>query len=105
MSIERKIRALGGVGILEAHDLTQLSAATRRVYHLMSDGRWYTRHQICLAAGRGNMPASEGLRRMRELRLLFEVERRRSDERRDFQYRLKEKAPKIKTQQELFNKL
>tara|TARA_Y100000310_G_C20484478_1_gene716232 strand:- start:102 stop:491 length:390 start_codon:yes stop_codon:yes gene_type:complete len=67
---------LGGVGILTDQDLADLKGGVRRVFDLMSDGEWYDRNAICLAAGTDGIPASEGMRRMRELRQWFEVERR-----------------------------
>ena len=81
------IARLGGVGILTAHDLTDLSAGVVRVYNLMKDGRWHRAEEIRLAAGKGGEEASEGLRRLRELRQWFEIDRERDDGRL-FRYRL-----------------
>ena len=63
---------LGGVGILTPDDLARLRAGVKRVYLLMQDGAWHTGPEIC-AAARG----SEGLRRLRELRVHYEIEKRR----------------------------
>lgn len=93
MQIELPFRtkaSLGGRGILTDKDMEDLSAACVRVYHLMKDGRWYNPWEIDTAAGHDNRPAREGLRRMRELRKLFEIESRRAG--RTWQYRLTEKS-------------
>lgn len=84
----REIRRLGGAGILTERDLAELNSANLRVLHLMSDGEWHDARDIRLAAGSHGVEASEGLRRMRELRRFFEVERLRAGEGRVFQYRL-----------------
>jgi len=84
----RDFERLGGVGILTDADLVQLKSAVGRVYLLMRGGAWYGREAIELAAGTGGQPAQEGLRRMRELRQFFRVERRRVAERRVWEYRL-----------------
>ena len=60
--------------------------ATGSKYDLMKDGEWHTRQEICSAAR-----AVEGLRRMRELRRWFEVEKYRPDNSRVFIYRLRNK--------------
>ena len=91
MSTQELLR-LGGVGILNEKDLSELSASTRRVHTLMRDGRWHTADEIEHAAGENGVPAREGLRRMRELRAAgWEIERERCGERREFKYRLKVK--------------
>jgi|TARA_Y100000034_G_scaffold101689_1_gene126140 hypothetical protein len=80
---------LGGVGILTDQDLADLKGGVRRVFDLMSDGEWYDRNAICLAAGTDGIPAYEGMRRMRELRDRgLEVEGRRLGGR-QWVYRLK----------------
>jgi len=76
-------KALGGKGTLKEGDLNELAKATRRVFTLMSDGRWHTADAIIAASQQ-----REGLRRMRELRRWFEVERRRVGESRNWHYRL-----------------
>lgn len=83
-----KIHSLGGQGILNAKDIKELSAACQRVLELMSDGQWYGAEEIRLAAGSDGVPASEGLRRMRELKALFNIERRRAGDGRNFEYRI-----------------
>jgi hypothetical protein len=88
LSGDRKIRALGGSGILCDEDIKEFSAATLRVKALMVDGKWHTADEIKLAAGSDGFPASEGLRRMRELRREFNIERRRASDKRNFEYRI-----------------
>lgn len=88
---EQRIRELGGEGILNETDVPKLNASCQRVYELMKDGGWYRADQIRLAAGRDGREASEGLRRMRELRKHgFDIEMRRlSDDSANFEYRIK----------------
>ena len=64
----KTVKSLGGIGVLTTDDMKDLKSATRRVAELMADGGWYSAEDIKLAAGTGITPASEGLRRMRELR-------------------------------------
>lgn len=80
--------ALGGLGILTDKDLDELSAGTRRVYFLMSDKRWHYSGEIRKAAGKDGNPASEGLRRLRELRDHFSIEKERRGPGRCWAYRL-----------------
>lgn len=84
---QREIAALGGIGILTEADLRDLKGGRRRVYELMKNGFWYSREEVCAAAG-----GSEGLRRMRELRKYYEVEKKRLEGRRCWIYRLRDKA-------------
>jgi hypothetical protein len=76
---------LGGHGILTEDDLPSLSAATVRIYQLMSSGAWYTANDIEYAAGQ-----REGLRRMRDLRKIegITIERKRARGNRAFSYRM-----------------
>lgn len=83
-----RMKTLGAVGVLTEKDLRDLGAACIRVYLLMKNGGWHSADAIRLAAGKNGRPASEGLRRMRELRKFFGVERRRVGESRLFEYRL-----------------
>ena len=78
-------KSLGGEGTLTEKDIDELNEATRRVHRIMSDGAWHSASSIIAAAGQ-----REGLRRMRELRKWFSVERRRNGESREFEYRLAE---------------
>ncbi len=91
LSGEKKIRSLGGKDILNNEDIKDFTAASKRVLALMRDGNWHTAEAIKLAAGVDGVPASEGLRRMRELRREYTIERRRADNR-NFEYRLINKA-------------
>lgn len=76
---------LGGRGILTEDDLPSLSAATVRIYQLMSGGDWFYADDIERAAGQ-----REGLRRMRDLRKLqgVTIERKRDYASRVFSYRM-----------------
>lgn len=89
-SQRRHAARLGGAGILNEDDLAELNAAVLRVLGLMSDWRWHRAEEIRAVAGKDGRPATEGLRRMRELRDRgFEIEKRRARvEARAFEYRL-----------------
>lgn len=100
--VTTELRRLGGEFTLTAEDLAKLKAGVRRVFDLMKDGQWHTRTEIMLAAGEHGVPASEGLRRMRELRRWFRVETQRVPESRDWVYRLVLPAPR-KPEQLSFN--
>jgi hypothetical protein len=77
------------LGELSETDLEGLSASLQRVYNLMKDGLWHSADEIRLIAGDGEIPASEGLRRMRQLRTFHPIEKRRSKENsRLFEYKL-----------------
>jgi len=86
----KSLKAIGAEGILTASDLVDLSEGKRRVARLMNDGRWYTSDQIKTAAGTGGVQASEGLRRMRELREIdgVDIRRERIEDSRLWRYRL-----------------
>jgi len=84
----RSLRAIGAEFDLGETDLRELNAAVERVYDLMRDCEWYSRAEICLAAGTGGVPASEGLRRMRALRALFVLTKERDGDRREWRYRI-----------------
>lgn len=85
----QKIRALGGEGILNEKDLGELAAATQGVLALMADGDWHRPSEICYAAGGFKREAREGLRRLRELRRFFIVDKERSPgSGREWSYRL-----------------
>lgn len=83
------LEAIGAQRDLRPDELRELNDAVVRVWRLMLDGEWHTREEICIAAGRGGVPASEGLRRMRALRSLYVIDKRRVDDnRREWLYRL-----------------
>lgn len=86
---ERHVAALGGADILTPEDTKDFNGACLKVLAFMRDGEWHAANDIITASGQ-----REGLRRMRELRRLFHVERRRMAECRDFEYRLGEATPK-----------
>ena len=52
---------------LTSDDLSDLRAGTARVARLMSDQQWHDAIEICRVAGENGIPASEGLRRLRDL--------------------------------------
>lgn len=86
----RHRKALGGDGILTREDLAEFNRATLRVLSIMRDGEWHSSQEIRLAAGNWEREASEGLRRMRELRPMgWTVEKRRVRGTGKFEYRLK----------------
>lgn len=86
------IARLGGLNILTQTDAEELAAGVRRVYYLMKDGEWHDPDEIKQAAGDGTYPASEGLRRLRELRRWFAVEKKRVSDSRLWIYRLATKT-------------
>jgi hypothetical protein len=83
MDDEKYIRSVGGEGILNPSDVPELSAAKARVLQLMFDHDWHCATQILAVSGQ-----REGLRRLRELRKNYTIERRRLTGTRDFEYRL-----------------
>ena len=87
------IRAHGARGIIEPSEVPDLTQASGRVLALLNDGEWRTADAIRAAAGRFGAPASEGLRRMRDLRPLLEkvgleIVKRRCSDSRLFEYRI-----------------
>lgn len=85
--VNGQIKALGGIGILTAEDIADFNAAERRVLALMLDGAWHFPAEIEAIAGDENFPAAQGLRRMRELRKIFTVDKAKIGKRL-WQYRL-----------------
>lgn len=75
--------ALGGLETLTATDLVALHEGTIGVYRLMRDGAWHSATAIIAASGQ-----REGLRRMRELRRRYRIEKRRVGASREWEYRL-----------------
>lgn len=84
-----RAKQLGGTGLLQPHEIADLSRGCRRVWDLMAGGEWYSAPEIRRAAG-GGVESSEGLRRLRELRSLdfVQIEKRRIGDSRLFEYRL-----------------
>ena len=88
LKIDDHIARLGGHGILQPKDINEMSKAVSRVYQLMKDGEYHSAPEISLVAGSNGIPASEGLRRMRELRSFgYEIERKKAGNR-SWKYRL-----------------
>jgi hypothetical protein len=97
MNASKRIRSLGGAGILTPGDLPALTEAAKRLEVLMLDGVWHSATEIIEMSGQ-----REGLRRMRELRTRYTIHRKRQESlRRDFWYRL-EKLPSVGQQARLF---
>lgn len=89
----QKIRSLGGEGVLTEKDIQELKDAALCVLALMADGGWHKPSEICFAAGQYKREAREGLRRLRELRRFFKVEKMRSSlGSREWLYRLQFKT-------------
>ena len=85
------LASIGAGGVLDESDLADFNAATQRVARLMADGREYDADDIKEAAGEPGSPASEGLRRMRDLRKIPRIAilvRKKSGTKRTFLYRL-----------------
>jgi len=83
-----RIKSLGAEGILDESDLPKLRAACQRILDLMLDEKWHDAEEIRQAAGTNGTPASEGLRRMRELRKAGYTIERRKAQGMLFEYRL-----------------
>ena len=88
--VKKTAQSLGGEWTLTDKDLSDLKAGTLRVADLMKDGGWYSPDQIRRAAGKNGAPATEGLRRLRELRSIdgVEIEKRRRQNTRCWEYRV-----------------
>lgn len=91
----KKAKELGGRGLLTEQDLRELAEGVKRVYELMKDGEWHTPDAICMAAGNGGKRAGDGLRRMRQLREKYQVEKRRLAGDRIWVYRLVLPKPEV----------
>ena len=83
--IRREKIRLGGLGTLTNQDISDLQAASHRVLELMQDGQWHTATEIIAVSKQ-----REGLKRMRDLRRFYNIEKRRSSGR-EFEYKLVEK--------------
>lgn len=75
---------------MDGQDYAELAKGKARVRALMSDGGWHSSLEIQMVAGEDGIPASEGLRRMRELRTEgYTIEKRiRAGAKRVFEYRM-----------------
>ena len=82
--METQIQMFNSGSGLTGTDKKELSGGRRRVLNLMRDSQWHTAEEIRQAAG-----GSEGLRRLRELRKKYDVEKRRvADGKRLYEYRI-----------------
>ena len=68
---------------LNHKDMVELGGGRKRVRTLMQDGQWHSAEEIRQVA-----EGSEGLRRLRELRKKFYIEKRRISGSRHFEYRM-----------------
>lgn len=68
--------------------LRSLNSGVQRVYSLMRKGTWTHSSEIRRVAGKNGQSAEGGLRRMRELRRFFVIEKRKSLDGRSFEYRI-----------------
>ena len=71
--------------LLTEQDMADFSTARKRVYELMISGKWHTAEEIIEVAGQ-----REGLRRLRELRAWFVIDKRNNGNR-NFSYKLTQK--------------
>lgn len=83
----------GADEVLLPSEVSELKAGAARVYGLIRDGRWHSANEIRFAAGSNGIPASEGTRRLRDLRPVlddmgYEIQKRRVNGSRMFQYRI-----------------
>ena len=68
---------------LTEQDMRDFSEATQKVFEYMKSGEWRDAESIISASG-----IREGLRRLRELRVFYTIEKRRTSTSRNFEYRL-----------------
>ena len=68
--------------------LRSLPSSVQRIYSLMRKGTWIHSSEIRRVAGKNGQSAEGGLRRMRELRTFFHIEKTKSDDGRTFNYRI-----------------
>lgn len=67
-SVTQWLAAHGATGILFANEVKEMKRASARVFLLLSDREWHSAAEVRQVAGRNGHPASEGLRRLRDLR-------------------------------------
>jgi hypothetical protein len=80
-------------GVMFAREVKDMTRASARIFRLLSDRQWHSADEIRRVAGQGGIPASEGLRRMRDLRKVLraynlQIENARFQNSRMFYYRL-----------------
>jgi len=93
MNTDSWVQQHGAFELVYSSEVSELRAAAARVLHLLLDFNWHSADEIRTIAGTDGFPASEGLRRMRDLRPVlrmfdFQIERRRSEDSRLFDYRI-----------------
>ena len=83
----------GAAGLLNQYEVISMKRAAARVLALVADNAWHSADEVRLAAGMDGVPASEGLRRLRDLRKVIapyglEIEKQRFNHSRMYYYRL-----------------
>lgn len=75
-------KALGGYQELTQKDIDDFSFAKRQIWELMKDGEWHTASSIISTSEQ-----REGLRRMRDFRPYFKIEKKYTGSR-EYSYRI-----------------
>jgi len=93
-SAKEWLAAHGAGGLLSQHEVISMKRASARVLALIADNEWHSANAVRMVAGRNGVPASEGLRRLRDLRKVvatygLEIEKDRIDDSRMYYYRLR----------------
>lgn len=93
-SVQQWLASHQASGLVFATEVKDMKRASARIFMLLSDRQWHSADEIRLAAGKNSIPASEGLRRLRDLRKVLkqydlEIELRRYNNSKMFYYRLK----------------
>lgn len=68
--------------------LRSLPSSVQRVYSLMRKGTWTHSSEIRRVAGENGLSSDSGLRRMRDLREFFVIEKKMSNDGRTYNYRI-----------------
>lgn len=91
--VQQWLAAHQASGLVFANEVKDMKRASARIFLLLADRQWHSAEEIRLAAGKNGVPASEGLRRLRDLRKVLkeyhlEIENRRYNNSKMFYYRL-----------------
>ena len=97
-SAKEWLAAHGAGGLLSQHEVVSMKRASARILALIADKEWHSANAVRMAAGRNGIPASEGLRRLRDLRKVvgpygLEIEKQRFNDSRMYYYRLRKIVP------------
>jgi len=68
MTITQWLAAHQAEGILNCREVKDMKRASARIFNLLSNLEWHSAESIRTVAGKNGIPASEGLRRLRDLR-------------------------------------